>query len=102
MSERRGVPKAAIADNPVTIAMLPTDLSGEIGAPPLTNVFEGTVAGHLEARRYDKSDAHDDYLHVHIASPEMFPKAEMLPHLICPRPTFIGGANDEADQHGGA
>jgi hypothetical protein len=32
-----------------------------------------------------------------IASPEMFPEAEMLPHLICSRPMFIGGANDEAD-----
>jgi hypothetical protein len=39
---------------------------------------------------------------VRIASPEMFPEAEMLPHLICSRPIFIGGANDEADQHGGA
>jgi DNA replication protein DnaC len=37
-----------------------------------------------------------------IASPEMLPEAEMLPHLICSRPIFIGGANDEADQHGGA
>jgi putative peptidoglycan binding protein len=37
-----------------------------------------------------------------IASPEMFPEAEMVPHLICSRPMFIGGANDEADQHGGA
>src|SRR5215469_138305 len=37
-----------------------------------------------------------------IASPEMFPEAEMLPHLICSRPIFIGGANDEADQYGSA
>ena len=37
-----------------------------------------------------------------IASPEMFPESEMLPHLICSRPMFIGGAGDEADQHGGA
>jgi len=37
-----------------------------------------------------------------IASPEMFPEAEMLRHLICSRPMFIGGAKDEADQHGGA
>jgi hypothetical protein len=37
-----------------------------------------------------------------IASPEMYPEAEMLPHLICSRPMFIGGAKDEADQHGGA
>jgi len=29
-----------------------------------------------------------------IASPEMFPEAEMLPHLICSRPMFIGGAKD--------
>jgi hypothetical protein len=33
-----------------------------------------------------------------IASPEMFPEAQMLPHLICSRPIFIGGANDEADR----
>ena len=37
-----------------------------------------------------------------IASPEMILEAEMLPHLICSRPMFIGGTNDEADQHGGA
>src|SRR5580704_11084464 len=37
-----------------------------------------------------------------IASPEMFPEAKMLPHLICSRPMFIGGAKDEADQHGSA
>jgi len=37
-----------------------------------------------------------------IASPEMFPEAEMLPHLICSRPILIGGASDEADQYGGA
>src|SRR3984893_4848974 len=41
-------------------------------------------------------------LDVRIASPEMFPEAEMLPHLICSRPMFIGGAKDEADQHGSA
>jgi len=27
-----------------------------------------------------------------IASPEMFPDAEMLPHPICSRPMFIGEA----------
>jgi class 3 adenylate cyclase len=37
-----------------------------------------------------------------IASPEMFPDAEMLPHLICSRPILIGGAKNEADQHGSA
>jgi hypothetical protein len=37
------------------------------------------------------------------ASPEMFPEAAMLPHLIRSRPMFIVEANsDEADQHGGA
>ncbi len=37
-----------------------------------------------------------------IASPGMLPEADLLPHLICSRPIFIGGANDEADQHDGA
>jgi hypothetical protein len=45
---------------------------------------------------------HDEPRKLRIASPEMFPEAEMLPHLICSRPILIGGANDEADQHGGA
>ena len=48
------------------------------------------------------SQSCDEVPTVRIASPEMFPEAEMLPHLICSRPIFIGGANDEADQHGGA
>ena len=29
-----------------------------------------------------------------IASPEMFPEAEVLPHLICSRLIFTGGAKD--------
>ena len=33
-----------------------------------------------------------------IVSPEMFPEADMLPQLICFRPSFIGGANDEPDE----
>ena len=33
-----------------------------------------------------------------IVSPEMFPEADMLPQLICSRPSFIGGANDEPDE----
>jgi hypothetical protein len=37
---------------------------------------------------------HDEPRKLRIASPEMFPEAEMLPHLICSRPMFIG----EADQ----
>src|SRR3954469_24705625 len=37
-----------------------------------------------------------------IAAPGMLLEAELLPHLICSRPMFIGGVKDEADQHGGA
>jgi hypothetical protein len=50
-------------------------------------------------------ERHNGRVHLiapYIATPEMFPEAEMLPHLICSRPILIGGANDEADQHGGA
>ena len=43
-----------------------------------------------------------DDANARIASPENVPEAEALSHLICSRPMFIGGANDEADQHGGA
>jgi len=32
----------------------------------------------------------------------MFPEAEMLRQLMCSRPMCIGGAKEEADQHGGA
>jgi hypothetical protein len=37
-----------------------------------------------------------------IASPEMFPEAEMLSHLICSRPVFIDEADDGADQQSSA
>ena len=75
---------------------------------PLLDIYEDRDA-NTEAQEYQDGSAKialglpspfDNYLR--IASPEMFPEAEMLPHLICSRPIFIGGANDEADQHGGA
>jgi len=56
-------------------------------------------------QRQEYANRYKDYIVIvysRIASPEMFPEAEMLPHLICSRPVFIGGAKDEADQHGGA
>jgi hypothetical protein len=37
-----------------------------------------------------------------IASPEMFPGREVLPHLICCRPGLAGGVGDEAAEHGDA
>ena len=35
-----------------------------------------------------------------IASPEMLPWADPLPHLICSPPSIIGGGGDGVDQHG--
>ncbi len=35
-----------------------------------------------------------------IASPEMLPGSDLLPHLICSPPTCIGGGGHGADQHG--
>jgi hypothetical protein len=37
-----------------------------------------------------------------IASPEMLPSADLLPHLKCSPPGFTGGGRHEADQHGNA
>lgn len=37
-----------------------------------------------------------------IASPEMLPGSDLLPHLICSPPMFSGGGRNEADQHGNA
>ena len=37
-----------------------------------------------------------------IASPEMFPEGERLPHLICSPLVGGGGDIDEAGQHDGA
>jgi hypothetical protein len=62
----------------------------------------GASTGLFETMRITHSNARVNRGIVRIASPEMFPEAEMLPHLICSRPMFIGGAKDEADQHGGA
>ena len=61
---------------------------------------EGLSQGQIDRAHYNCSAA--NWIGTRIASPEMFPEAEMLPHLICSRPMFIGGAGDEADQHGGA
>jgi len=59
-------------------------------------------SGQLAESGEVASRIRDDVAHRCIASPEIFPEAEVLSHLICSRPIFIGGANDEADQHGGA
>ncbi len=37
-----------------------------------------------------------------IASPEMLLSVDLLPHLICSRPVFIGGCRNGAGQHGDA
>jgi len=37
-----------------------------------------------------------------IASPGMLPSVDLLPHLICSLPVFIGGDGNGADQHGDA
>ena len=37
-----------------------------------------------------------------IASSEMLPDGDLLPHLICSPPVFRGGGGDEAGQHGDA
>ena len=37
-----------------------------------------------------------------IASPEMFPNVDPLPHLKCSRPGWGRGGRDEAGEHGGA
>jgi hypothetical protein len=37
-----------------------------------------------------------------IASPELLPDAEPLPHLICSPPELDGGGADEAGEHGNA
>lgn len=34
-----------------------------------------------------------------IASPEMLPSADLLPHVICSPPVFAGGGEHGADQH---
>ena len=34
-----------------------------------------------------------------IASPEMLPTGDLLPHVICSPPVFAGGGEHEADQH---
>ena len=37
-----------------------------------------------------------------IASRELLPDAELLPHLICSRPMIGGRVDDEAGEHGDA
>jgi hypothetical protein len=65
----------------------------------LEQEFNSLQAQREACEAFINSQVHEGW---RIASPEMLPEAEILPHLICSRPIFIGGANDEADQHGGA
>jgi len=53
-------------------------------------------------RRRPQDDDDDQPGIRRIASPEMLPSAELLPHLICSLPVIAGGGNDEAGQHGDA
>jgi len=75
-------------------------------APHLSLDSEGlAVVKHNSGVRdfYDEDELRRVYYpEARIASPGMLPEADLLPHLICSRPIFIGGANDEADQHVGA
>jgi hypothetical protein len=41
----------------------------------------------------------DDQRLRRIASPEMLPSDDLLPHVICSPPVFAGGGEHEADQH---
>ena len=44
----------------------------------------------------------DDLAPARIASPEMFPNVDPLPHLKCSRPGWGRGDSDEAGEHGDA
>jgi len=45
------------------------------------------------------TNSHPDRRIFRIASPEMLPAVDPLPHLICSRPVLTGGGGHEADQH---
>ena len=49
--------------------------------------------------RYVQRDNQDER---RIASPEMFPSIELLPHLKCSRPGWDRRGSDEAGEHGDA
>jgi hypothetical protein len=87
---------------PDTEALQRCTLAARDKLPSARGVRQGvsTTGEFIRQRQSVHAASHD--AKSRIASPEMFPEAEMLPHLICSRPMFIGGAKDEADQHGGA
>ncbi len=55
------------------------------------------VAEALTARGIVVS--HDKVRQWRIASPEMLPTVDLLPHLICSPPVFAGGGGYGTDQH---
>jgi hypothetical protein len=52
------------------------------------------------APRADRLGGGVNYPGPRIASPELFPDAEALPHLICSLPDRGGGDRDEPGKHG--
>src|SRR4051812_31501663 len=67
------------------------------GQPPCLVALEACGGGRTTGRGCSAANR----VRGRIASPEVLLEAEPLPHLICSRLMFIGGVEDEADQHGG-
>src|ERR1700739_4884127 len=60
-------------------------------------MFGGAAFAQAPALRIGMRDDPDM---LRIASPEMLPGCNLLPHLTCSPPACIGGGGDGADQHG--
>ena len=63
-----------------------------------TGILRGLQAEHA----YGPACSAAIWMRTRIASPELLPDAEPLPHLICSPPELDGGGADEAGEHGNA
>jgi hypothetical protein len=70
-----------------------------VRASPRMSWIRGVPRRRHQGGWYVRLARVDDRKHIRIASPEMLPLDDLLPHVICSPPVFAGGGEHEAYQH---
>lgn len=95
-----------LADVLSAVEALRDDIAGigemEANTAPILSDLSKQIAPMQQRLAAIRDDIGVNFGTARIASPEMLPGSDPLPHLICSPPMFSGGGRNEADQHGNA